>query len=411
MPHLSRRLLLQASGLSLLGMATAPTFLARAAQQVPGGGRRVLVTLFLRGGADGLSLVAPVGDADYNRLRPTIALRATGERAALRLDDTFWLHPGLAALMPQWSDGTLAVVHAVGLPQAMRSHFDAQDFIETGTPGVKSTREGYLNRALEQLPPEPASAFRAVAMQDTLPRALAGTAPALALETLADFRLRDPQRGATFASLYAGAVDEALRTTGAEASAALARVRDEGLADMPPAHGATYPRSPLGKRMQDIARLIRADVGLQVAATEMGGWDTHMAQGITTGHFASRARELGEALGAFVQDLGPRWSDVLVVVMTEFGRTVKENGSRGTDHGTGSAMLVLGGGVRGGRVVGPWKGLAAEHLLEERDVPSLTDFRTVLSEALEGHLGVRSLASVFPGFQPRPEDRLGLLRG
>ncbi|MFY0576908.1 DUF1501 domain-containing protein [Cystobacter fuscus] len=148
-----------------------------------------------------------------------------------------------------------------------------------------------------------------------------------------------------------------------------------------------------------------------MAATEMGGWDTHMAQGITTGLFAARARELGEALGAFVQDLGPRWSDVLVVVMTEFGRTVKENGSRGTDHGTGSAMLVLGGGVRGGRVVGPWKGLAAEHLLEGRDVPSLTDFRVVLSEALEGHLGVRSLASVFPGFQLRREARLRLLRG
>ncbi|WNG26989.1 DUF1501 domain-containing protein [Cystobacter fuscus] len=411
MPHLSRRLLLQASGLSLLGL-TAPPFLARAAAQVPGGGRRVLVTLFLRGGADGLSLVAPVGDADYVRLRPTIALRATGEHAALRLDDTFGLHPGLAALMPQWRDGTLAVVHAVGLPQAMRSHFDAQDFVETGTPGVKSTREGYLNRVLAQLPaPEPASAFRAVALQDTLPLALVGTAPALSLETLADFRLRDPQRGATFASLYAGAVDEALRTTGVEASAALARVRDDRLADLPPAHGAAYPRSPIGKRLQDIARLIRSDVGLQVAATEMGGWDTHMAQGITTGLFAARARELGEALGAFVKDLGPRWSDVLVVVMTEFGRTVKENGSRGTDHGTGSAMLVLGGGVRGGRVVGPWKGLAPEHLLDGRDVPSLTDFRAVLSEVLEGHLGVRALASVFPGFQLRPKDRLRLLRG
>lgn len=409
---LSRRFLLQASGLSFLGLATAPGFLARAATQAPAS-KRVLVTLFLRGGVDGLSLVPPVGDADYYRARPTLALPAAAgtTEGALRLDDTFALHPGLASLMPLWSNGSLAVVHAAGLPEAVRSHFDAQDFMETGTPGVKSTREGYLNRAVAGLPPVSGSTFRAVALQPTLPRSLAGSAPALALDSLADFRVHGPASGATtFAALYAGAVDKALRTTGAEASEALSLVADSRLASMPPAHGAEYPRSPLGKRLQDIARLIHADVGLQVAATDMGGWDTHVGQGTLSGPFAQRARELGEALGAFTQDLGPKLADVLVVVMTEFGRTVKENGSHGTDHGTGGAMLVLGGGVRGGRVVGAWKGLAREHLLEERDVPTLTDYRAVLSEALTGHLGLRSLASVFPGYTPpSPEARLRLL--
>ncbi|ATB33898.1 DUF1501 domain-containing protein [Melittangium boletus] len=402
--RVSRRSLLQASGLTLV-----PSFLARAAEQVPGGRRRVLVTLFLRGGVDGLSLVPPVGDADYHRARPTLALPASGEGAALRLDDTFGLHPGLAPLMPLWSGGSLAVVHAVGLPLPVRSHFDAQDFIETGVPGMRSLRDGYLNRALAGLPPERPDTFRAVALQSTLPRALSGPEAALALGSLADFRWRDTGRGASFAALYAGAVDEALRTTGAEASDALSLVADHRLAAMAPANGAEYPRVPVGRSLQDIARLIRADVGLRVATADMGGWDTHVGQGSVNGPFAARTRELGEALGAFVQDLGPRFEDVLVVVMSEFGRTVKENGNQGTDHGTGGAMLVLGGGVRGGRVVGPWKGLAPEHLLEERDVPSLTDYRGVLSEALEGHLGVRTLASVFPGFHVVPEARLRLL--
>ena len=410
MSSFSRRFLLQASGLSFLGLGTAPLFLARAAAEAPAGRKRVLVTLFLRGGVDGLSLVPPVGDADYYRARPTLALQAGGaSEGALRLDDTFALHPGLAALMPLWSNGSLAVVHAAGLPEPVRSHFDAQDFMETGTPGVKSTREGYLNRAVADLPVASASTFRAVALQPTLPRSLAGSAPALALESLADFKVHGPPSGnTTFAALYAGAVDKAVRTTGAEASKALSLVEGSRLASMPAANGAEYPRSALGKRLRDLARLIHADVGLQVAATDMGGWDTHVGQGGANGPFAQRARELGEALGAFTQDLGPRLADVLVVVMTECGRTVKEKGGRGTGQGTGGASPRLGGGVRGRRVVGAWKGLAPEHLLEERDVPTLTDYRAVLSEALTGHLGLRSLTSVFPDY-PLPGARLGLL--
>jgi uncharacterized protein (DUF1501 family) len=410
---ISRRSLLKSVGLSLLGLTTLPPFLARAAEAIPSGRRKVLITLFLRGGADGLSLVPPVGDPDYFRLRPNLALAApgSGQDAALRLDDTFGLHPGLAPLMPWWREGALAAIHAVGLPQPVRSHFDAQDFVESGTPGVKSTRDGYLNRALAALPAEPsASAFRAVALQPTLPRALAGDAPALALESLEGFRLRAPGRTGpvSFDSLYAAAVDEALRTTGAETTSALSLVADRRLADLPPSNGASYPRSPLGRRLQDLARLIHADVGLQLAATEAGGWDTHILQGREKGPFAQRVKDLGESLAAFATDLGPRLADVVVIVLTEFGRTARENGNRGTDHGTGGAVLVLGGPVRGGRVLGAWKGLAEPNLLDGRDVPSLTDIRAVLAEALLTHCGLAASEPIFPGLGARPA-LLGLL--
>ncbi|HEX8701068.1 MAG TPA: DUF1501 domain-containing protein, partial [Myxococcaceae bacterium] len=287
----------------------------------------------------------------------------------------------------------------------VRSHFDAQDFVESGTPGVKSTRDGYLNRALAALPADPsAGAFRAVALQPTLPRALAGDAPALALESLESFRLQSPRRTGpvSFDSLYAAAVDEALRTTGVETSSALSLVADRQLADQPPRHGASYPRSPLGRRLKDLARLIHADVGLQLAATESGGWDTHILQGRERGPFANRVKDLGESLAAFATDLGPRLADVLVVVFTEFGRTARENGNGGTDHGTGGAALLLGGPVRGGRVGGPWKGLSEPYLLDGRDVPSLTDIRAVLAEALVTHCGLATSQAVFPGLGARP---------
>ncbi|HYH95728.1 DUF1501 domain-containing protein [Hyalangium sp.] len=412
---LARRSLLKSASLSLLGLTALPPFLARAAEALPTGRRKVLVTLFLRGGADGLSLVPPVGDPDYHRLRPNLALGApgTGDGSALRLDDTFGLHPGLAPLLPWWKEGALAAVHAVGLPQPVRSHFDAQDFVESGTPGVKATRDGYLNRALAALPTEAtASAFRAVALQPTLPRALAGDAPALALESLERFRLLAPGRTGpiSFDSLYAAAVDEALRSTGLETSSALSHVADKRLADQPPHHGAAYPRSPLGRRLQDLARLIHADVGLQLAATESGGWDTHILQGRERGPFTQRAKDLGESLAAFATDLGPRLEEVLVVVLTEFGRTARENGNRGTDHGTGGTVLLLGGKVRGGRVLGPWKGLAEPYLLDGRDVPSLTDLRAVLAEALMTHCGLATTEPVFPGLGS-PPTLPGLLGG
>jgi uncharacterized protein (DUF1501 family) len=407
----SRRGFLKGAGLALFGAGTLPGFLQRASAQARGGGRKVLVTLFLRGGADGLSLVPPLGDPDYARLRPNLALRAGGEHAAPRLDDVFGLHPALGPLLPLWDTGALAVVHAVGQPGSTRSHFDAQDFLEAGTPGQRAS-DGWANRALQASPDPDASTFRAVALQPRLPRALLGPAPALAFNAVADFKLRAGRLSAvaatSFEALYAQAVDEALNRTGGEAFGALRQVDQARIAELPPAHGAVYPRSPLGKRLQDIARLIRADVGLELAVTESGGWDTHVAQGAGQGQLANRVRDLGECLAAFATDLGDGLADVCLVALTEFGRTARENGNRGTDHGTASAMLVLGGGVRGRRVLGSWPGLAEAHLFEGRDLRVTTDYRAVLSDVLLRVMGVGDAAAVFPGYVPPPGGGLGL---
>jgi uncharacterized protein (DUF1501 family) len=411
-PPLSRRHLLRALGLSGAGLLLAPAFLGRALAASPAPARRVLVTVFLRGGVDGLSLVPPVEDPAYHRARPTLALKVpgSGPDAALKLDGRFGLHPGLAPLLPLWSEGRLAVLHGVGLPEPVRSHFDAQDFVESGTPGRKATPDGWLNRALEG--EEDGAVLRAVALQPTLPRALFGSAGALAMGRLEEFRLRGGRRGeeaaSGFSALYSGAVDEALRTTGQGAFEALSQLDAERLAKLPTDAAVEYPRGPLGQRLRDIARLIRGDVGVEVAVTELGGWDTHAAQGAATGTFANRCRELAGALSAFTADLGPKLEQVTVVVLTEFGRTVRENGSRGTDHGVGSAMLVLGGGVQGGKVYGRFDSLAPEHLRDGRDVPSWTDVRTPLAEALRAARPGVDLAKVFPGFTaPAPLGLFG----
>ncbi|WP_164015686.1 DUF1501 domain-containing protein [Pyxidicoccus trucidator] len=413
-PPLSRRHLLRALGLSGASLLLAPGFLGRALAASPQGpSRRVLVTVFLRGGVDGLSLVPPVEDAAYHRARPALALKSpgSGADAALELDGRFGLHPSLEPLLPLWREGRLAVLHGVGLPVPVRSHFDAQDFVESGTPGRKATADGWLNRALEG--EEGGAALRAVALQPTLPRALFGSSGALAMGRLEEFRLRGGRRGeeaaSGFSALYAGAVDEALRTTGQGAFEALSRLDEDRLAKLPTDSSVEYPKGPLGQRLRDIARLIRGDMGLEVAATEMGGWDTHAAQGAATGVFANRCRELAGALSAFAADLGPKLEQVTVVVLTEFGRTVRENGSRGTDHGVGSAMLMLGGGVRGGKVYGRFDSLAPEHLQDGRDVPSWTDVRAPLAEALRAARPGVELAKVFPGFTPPAP--LGLFAG
>jgi uncharacterized protein (DUF1501 family) len=396
--RVDRRFFVKSTGLALLGLGFAPGFLRRAVAQTTRS-HRTLVLVFLRGGVDGLSLAPPVGDPAYFAARPTLAIPRPGaEGGALRLDGTFGLHPALASLFPLWQDGALAVVHAAGLQGATRSHFDAQDFCETGTPGLKSTQDGWLNRTLQQIPAPGAGAFRAVALQGTLPRSLQGAAPAVAVDGLQGFRLSGKGGLDSFEALYAGAVDEALRSTGQEAFDALRTAASAELAGRPPQNGAVYGKTPLARRLADVARLVRAGVGLEVVATEMGGWDTHVGEGAATGQLANRLRELGDALSAFARDLGPRLADVAVVVMTEFGRTVRENGNRGTDHGTASAMLALGGGVRGGRVYGSWRGLDGPGLFEERDLAIGVDVRSVLLEALHATLRPPDTSTVFPGF-------------
>lgn len=355
---------------------------------------KTLVVVFLRGGVDGLSMVPPVADPRLVSLRPSLRLLppdSDDDDAALALDATFGLHPALAPLLPLYTGKRLAVIHAVGQPSPSRSHFDAQDFLESGTPGRKA-HEGWLNRALGLLPASD-KPLRAVAVQTRLPMSLIGPANALAFGALKDFRLGGS--GTSFEAMYAHAVDQALRGAGQDAFDTIAALDGQQLAKQPPRNDARYPNGALGKRLQDVARLIHADVGLEVCATEAGGFDTHLAQGAGKGQLATRLTELGSALAAFAQDLGPKLDDVCVVTVTEFGRTVRENGSRGTDHGTASAMFVLGGRVKGGRVLADWPGLADLH--EGRDLKATTDVRAVLAEILARHLELRDPAAAFPG--------------
>lgn len=396
-----RRFFLRSSGLALVGLGFAPDFFRRAlaaTEPRTSSGRKVLVTVFQRGAADGLSMVPPVGDPRYAAVRPTTAIAAPGKPdGALPLDGTFGLHPALSALTRAWGAGSLAIVHSVGSPDPTRSHFDAQDALEAGTPGLKSTADGWQNRTLKGRPGT--SPFRGIALAPSLPRSLSGSASALALGSISDFRLRGGAASATsFESMYAGAVDASLRSTGDETFASMKALEEANPARFAPENGAAYPASLLGRRMKEIAQLIRADVGLEIGATDCGGWDTHAGQGAGTGQLANRLRDLGDSLAAFAQDLGDRMADVCLVTMTEFGRTVRENGTRGTDHGHGSVMLVMGGGVKGKRVAARWKGLAEADLYEGRDLPATLDHRDVLGEVLSAHLGVKDLAPVFPGY-------------
>jgi len=412
---LTRRALLKSGACALAAVAAPPRFLVRTAQGAERRGK-VLVAIFQRGAVDGLSMVPPHADPAYHAARPSIALarpqRGEGA-AALDLDGRFALHPALAPLAPLWSARTLAVVHACGSPESTRSHFDAQDYMESGTPGVKSTAEGWLGRAAVALPAERATPFRAVALGPRLPRILWGPSAALAMTSLDRFDVRagaEPAATARgFESLYGDGVRDLLHGTGRETFEAVRMLKSAGATALTPAHGADYPRGRLGESLRQIAQLVRADVGLRIAFTDVGGWDTHVGQGAEEGQLANRLRELGAALAAFAQDLGDRMSDVVVLTMSEFGRTVAENGNRGTDHGHATAMFVLGGGVRGGRVYGRWPGLAPEQRFEGRDLAVTTDFRALFHEVTVRHLGLPAAAPLFPGWRPAGGGGLGLL--
>ncbi len=347
--------------------------------------KKTLVVILQRGAVDGLSMVPPVGEKAYYDLRPTIAIE---KKAAKALDGPFALHPSLSPLLPLWANKSLAIVHAVGSPDPTRSHFDAQDYLETGTPGSKSTDDGWLARALGAKKGK--GSLRAVALSPALPRILRGDPDAVAFAALDSFKVAGKGSG-TFESMYDGALDEALRGAGKDAFAAMNTLEAANVSAIVPANGAKYPDGPLGKRLKQIAQLIRGDVGVEVAVTDCGGWDTHANQKPL---LDKRLAELGGALAAFATDLGGRMADVCVVTATEFGRTVKENGSAGTDHGHGSVMMVMGGGVKGKRVLGSWKGLA--DLYEGRDLPVTTDHRTVFAEILRAHLGHKDTSAVFP---------------
>jgi uncharacterized protein (DUF1501 family) len=402
----TRRFFLKSSGLALVSFGALPSALVRSVYAADGARRRkTLVVVFQRGACDGLNTVVPHGERAYYSARPTIAIprprRGDGKDAALDLDGFFGLHPSLAPFLPLWMDGRLAVLHAVGSPDPTRSHFDAQDFMESGTPGRKSTEDGWMNRHLQaSAGGDDATPFRGVAMSQTLPRSLAGRAPAVAMASIRDFGLRPeagPQLARGLEDMYAGAVRDVLHGTGREAFSAVDFLKKAAPSRYAPAAGAAYPRGPYGESLKQIAQLVKADVGVEVAFTDIGGWDHHAAEGGVQGQLAQRLREFGAALAAFDRDLGDRMQDVVVVTLTEFGRAVRENGNRGTDHGHASVVFVLGGPVRGGRVHGSWPGLSADGLFEGRDLAVTTDFRDLLGEVLTRHLGARELSAVFPG--------------
>ena len=399
---ITRRVLLRDGAMALVSLGFAPGFVARTA--AAGTGRRkVLIAIFQRGAADGLNIVVPFAERDYYAARPTIAVPPPGagrDGAALDLDGFFGLHPRLAPLLPLWQAGSLAIVHACGSHDPTRSHFDAQDYMESGTPGVKSTRDGWLNRVLnaERRADPGASAFRAVAIAAQLPRTLQGPAAALALTDVSRFGVRGG--GATQASFeaeYASAADRRLRRTGQEAFDAMRQLAAAAPARYQPANGAIYPRSPYGQALRQIAQLVKADVGLEVAFAESTQWDHHANEGGATGQLANRLADFAQGIAALAADLGSRMQDVVVLTMSEFGRAVAENGNRGTDHGHGNVMFVAGGAVRGGRVYGRWPGLTPAQRHEGRDLAVTTDFRTVFAEVAVRHLGVRDTGAIFPG--------------
>jgi len=401
---ISRRTFLACGACTAVALGSAPRFLFRAAAAAQSRSK-ILVAVFQRGAVDGLSMVVPYGDAAYYAARSTIAIeqpRGGDAERALDLDGFFALHPAMSALAPLWRDRALAIVHACGSPDTTRSHFDAQDYMESGTPGVKSTADGWLARAAAVLG-EPQSPFRAVALGPRLPRSLRGEAGAISMSALGRFGVRGPAEardaGKGFESLYAQAVDDLLRGTGTETFEAVKTLERAGAARLVPANGAVYPPGRLGESLRQISALIRSDVGLRIAFADMEGWDTHVGQGNAQGQLAQRLREFAGALAAFAQDLGDRMGDVAVLTMSEFGRTVRENGNRGTDHGHATAMLVLGGGVRGGTVYGHWPGLAPEQLFEGRDLAVTTDFRALFSEVAIPHLGLPASAALFPGWR------------
>jgi uncharacterized protein (DUF1501 family) len=401
----SRRVFLKDGGLALVSLGFAPQFLARTVAAVGATKRKVLVTIFQRGAVDGLNMIVPFGEPQYYASRPSIAIARPGSNpdAAIDLDGFFGMHPRMAPLKPLYDAKQLAIVHACGSPDGTRSHFDAQDYMETATPGVKSTQDGWLNRYLHAREHEQATPFRAVAMAPQLPRSLQGLSPALAIGQIAQFGIRAGQATdmvqASFEAEYAAAANGVLNRTGRDAFNAVKMLKDADPARYSPENGAEYPRSPYGDALKQIAQLIKADVGLEVAFAETGNWDHHAQEGAATGQLANRLADFAGGLTALVRDLGGRMGDVVILTMSEFGRTVAENGNRGTDHGHGNAMMVIGGDVRGGRIYGKWPGLAREQRYEGRDLAVTTDFRTVFAEVARGHLGLENTPHVFPGFK------------
>lgn len=413
--NISRRYILKNGGIAMLGLASLPSFLQRAVAATAAPNKKKMVVLFQRGAMDGLNVVVPFGERDYYQMRPTIAIpepRRGGGDAAIDLDGFFGLHPSLQPLQPLFHNGQLAIVQAVGSPDPTRSHFDAQDFMESGTPGLKATDDGWLNRALQSMHEERSTPFRAVAFGPYLPRTMQGAAPAVAIPDLKQFKMYGPQQTVEggFEAMYAQTVDRALRGVGTETFEAIDQLRKINPDAYQPENAAQYPKGRFGQSLMEIAELFKADVGLEVAFLDSGGWDHHVNEGGVQGQLSNLLRDLGQGIAAFHQDMGDRMGDVVFVSMSEFGRTAHENGNHGTDHGHANCMFVMGGAIKGGKVYTRWPGMSESQLYQGRDLAVTTDYRSVLGEILSKHLGDRDLKAVFPGFANDPRQFLGLVK-
>ena len=411
----TRRFFLHKGALAIAGTAAIPGFLVRSilAETEAAPGRR-LVVIFQRGAADGLNIVVPYREKNYYAMRPSIAIP---QNQVLDLDGFFGLHPSLAAFKPLYDQGQLAIVHAAGSPDMSRSHFDAQDYMESGTPGVKSTQDGWLNRALQAEDlrrREQHTAFRALALGSEVPLTLAGKIPTIALNNLNSFAVggRGPNpspAASAFEAMYGDSGDHIFHAAGDETFEAVKMLRTANPAQYTPGPGVEYPNSDFGNNMRQIAQLLKANLGVEAAFTDVSGWDTHHDQGGVNGQLSNRLRDFSSSIAAFWRDLGDSAENVTLVTMSEFGRTARENGTGGTDHGHANAMFVLGGNVKGGKVYGRWPGLDNDQLNQGRDLALTTDYRQVLGEVVDKTLGAANLDLVFPGAGVAPKNFLRLV--
>lgn len=420
----SRRGFLKAGGIALfgIGLGGVPSFVAQAAQMIQAPAlfkrRKTLVCIFQRGAMDGLMAVTPFTDQYLKAARPTLFMSAaknTVTKPLIDLDGKFGLHPSMTAFESVFRDGRLGIVHGIGSPNNTRSHFDAQDYMESGTPFNKGTASGWLNRAVGQLGHEAATPFQAVSLTSSLPRSFYGDAPTVAVSNLQDFaiQMRGNQSGAnmaakSFEDLYDQTSSTLLKETGKESFDAMRMLQKIDTKNYKAANDAIYPNTPLGNSLKQIAQMIKMDLGLEVAFAESGGWDTHFNQGTANGIFARNVNDLSESIMAFWADMGTLQDDVTVMTMTEFGRTVKQNGTGGTDHGRASCNFILGNGVIGGKVHGIMNPLSVENLEDGRDLAITTDFRSVFSEVANKHLHVTDNKMLFPDWTGK---QIGMMKG
>jgi uncharacterized protein (DUF1501 family) len=419
----SRRGFIKAGGLALfgIGLGGIPAFIAEAAASAkvesPYKKKKTLVCIFQRGAMDGLMAVTPFTDDFLKAARPGLfmsAAKTTSKNPLIDLDGHFGLHPAMSAFEPFFREKRLAIVHGIGSPNNTRSHFDAQDYMESGTPFNKGTSSGWLNRAVGLLGHDAATPFQGVSLTSAMPRSFYGDNPSVAISNLQDFaiQMRGNPNGAnlaarSFEDLYDQTSSNLLKQTGKESFDAVKMLQKTDVKNYKPANNAAYPTSALGNSLKQIAQLIKMDVGMEVAFAESGGWDTHFNQGKETGIFARNVNDLSSSIVAFWTDLGSYQDDVTVMTMTEFGRTVKQNGTGGTDHGRASCNFILGNSVSGGIVHGDVKPLAIENLEDGRDLAVTTDFRSVFSEVADKHLKINDDKILFPDWKG---NKIGVMK-